>query len=112
MDKPQDSVKCYDKALDLAPDFAEAWKGKGDALSNQGKFESAVKCYNKALELNPDNYETWANKGRALGVLKRYNKGLRCLKKALALNPDQEFRDEVNELIDILNYERKARKKR
>ncbi len=42
-----------DKALELNPQFGEAWLNKGNALDNSGKHEEAIKCYEKALEINP-----------------------------------------------------------
>ena len=43
----EEALKSYDKAIELNPDDANAWYGKGIALVNLGRHE---KSYDKALE--------------------------------------------------------------
>ena len=50
-------MKSYDKALKLKPGYAEAWYGRGVALSNLGRYEGAVKSYDEALKLKPDDVD-------------------------------------------------------
>jgi tetratricopeptide (TPR) repeat protein len=44
----------YREAIDLRPDFADAWNGLGHALKQQKRFEESIRAYNEALRLRPD----------------------------------------------------------
>ncbi|MCK4428771.1 MAG: tetratricopeptide repeat protein, partial [Candidatus Aenigmarchaeota archaeon] len=47
-----ESIECYNKALEINPDEEIVWNSKGDAYEKIGDYEEAFKCYNKALEIN------------------------------------------------------------
>ncbi|NPV51626.1 MAG: tetratricopeptide repeat protein [Candidatus Methanofastidiosum sp.] len=47
----QDSVKCYDKAIEIDPKFKDAWYKKGVALEKLGKFIESKKCFEISKEL-------------------------------------------------------------
>jgi tetratricopeptide (TPR) repeat protein len=45
----------YRRALDLKPDFPDAWSNLGNALREQGFFPEALTVYERAVEQKPDN---------------------------------------------------------
>lgn len=53
------------KALELAPDLAEAHSARGFALTLKGDFESASAEFERALQLEPGNYEALYLFGRS-----------------------------------------------
>jgi adenylate cyclase len=53
------------KALDLAPDLAEAHASRGFALSINAEYEAAAREFEKALELDPTHYESLYLFGRS-----------------------------------------------
>ncbi len=59
-------MDCYNKALEINPDYADAWINKGVVLENQNKYAETLECYNKALEINPEDVDAWNNKGNVL----------------------------------------------
>ncbi|MDA9370205.1 tetratricopeptide repeat protein, partial [Amylibacter sp.] len=60
------SVKAYDRALSIKPDFTQAYNNMGNALKRQGKLEEAITSYNKALAIKPDYADAYNNMGSAL----------------------------------------------
>lgn len=48
------AIKWIDKALKIAPDFAEGWANRGVAYGNMGNHQEAYTSAMKALEINPD----------------------------------------------------------
>ena len=44
----------YDKALEINPNFCEAYTNKGITFNILGKFDDAIKMYDKAIEINPN----------------------------------------------------------
>ncbi len=51
--KPLDSVKCFDRAIELVPGSVEAWYNLGLALHALGRHAEALRCYERALLLKP-----------------------------------------------------------
>ncbi|MBQ9073857.1 MAG: AAA family ATPase, partial [Muribaculaceae bacterium] len=47
----------YDKALSLAPDYAEAWQAKGMALAGIGSDNEAIECFSQVIRLNGNDYD-------------------------------------------------------
>ncbi len=50
----EEAVACYQRALALKPDYAEAHNNLGNALKDQGRPDEAIACYRRAQELKPD----------------------------------------------------------
>lgn len=69
----EEAVKAYDKALEINPDYADAWNGKASAIGFQGKhqeaikaFDNAIESYDKIIKVNPNDSDAWYGKGIAL----------------------------------------------
>jgi tetratricopeptide (TPR) repeat protein len=64
----EEAIASYDKALEIKPDYHEAWNNRGNALGDLGRLEEAIASYDKALEIKPDYHEAWYNRGIALVI--------------------------------------------
>jgi superkiller protein 3 len=49
----QEAVKHFSIALQLDPNYAEAYNNLGVTLAKQGRFEEAINYFSKALKINP-----------------------------------------------------------
>lgn len=47
------AIRCFDKALNLNPNYVEAWVRKGVTLLDIGEDYDAQVCLNKAVKLSP-----------------------------------------------------------
>jgi len=88
-EKPQEALKCFDKAIELEPNEPIYWNNKGFALDELKRYEEAIECYDRAIKLNPNNPIYWNNKGYALKELKRYEEAIECYDRAIELNPNE-----------------------
>jgi adenylate cyclase len=52
------------RALELAPDLAEAHAARGVALDTAGRFEEATAAFEQAMRLDPDSFDTHLFYGR------------------------------------------------
>ena len=43
----------YNKAIEINPNYAEAYNNRGIIYDKQGNFTQAMSDYNKAIEINP-----------------------------------------------------------
>ena len=86
--KLAEAVQSYNKAIQLKPDFVEAYSNRGNTLQEQGKFKEAVESFNKAIQLKPDFVEAYYNRGNALKLQSRLHEAIQSLDKAIQLKPD------------------------
>jgi len=82
------AIKAIEKAIELKPDYADAWYNKGVALKDLGRYDEALKANEKAIELKPDSAGAWYNKGAILSNLGRYDEALKANEKAIELKPE------------------------
>jgi tetratricopeptide (TPR) repeat protein len=75
------------KAIQLDPQFAEAWMARGYAHAALGRFERAVADYDQALRLDPEDAETWCNRGLARSKLGQRDEAVADLGEAIRLDP-------------------------
>lgn len=101
-----ESIKSYDKAIELDPRDAAAWNNKGIALSKLGYYLEGVRCYEEAININPKYSEVWNNKANALSNLGRHNESLESYYKAIELNPEyaSAWYNLGNELDELGRY--------
>ena len=84
------AIECYDKAIELNPEYEYAWLSKGNVLRKLQNYEESLACYDRAIELNSKNEYAWLWKGYALSELQHYEESLACYDKAIELNPEYE----------------------
>ena len=83
----EDSLDCYQKALELDQGNASSFLGQGVALANLERYEEALKSCQKAIDLEPESVHAWTMRGAVLGNLERYGEALESCQKALDLAP-------------------------
>ena len=79
------ALKRLEHAVELAPQFADAWNTLGTVAYQRGQYDRAEKCFRTALEQDPRAYEPLVNLG---GVLINTHK----LDEALMYNQDALLR--------------------
>ena len=81
-------IASYDRALEIKPDYPDAWYNRGVALGNLGRFEEAIASYDRALEIKPDYPDAWYGRGVALDDLGRFEQAIASYDRALEIKPD------------------------
>ena len=86
--KLQEAVEIYDNAIQLKPDFPEAYCNRGIVLQKLGQIEKAVENYEKAIQLKPDYAEAYNSRGAALKDTGQLKQAVESCEKAIQLKPD------------------------
>ena len=55
------AIDAYERAIELNPENADFWAGKGLALQNLEEYPDAIAAFQKALELNPNHPQAKQN---------------------------------------------------
>lgn len=91
MQRLDEALASYDKALALRPTFSEAFNNRGTLLKELKRFDEALASYTKAISLRPTYSQAFNNRGTLLRELKRFDEALTNYEHALALEPGCEF---------------------
>ena len=81
------AIRCFDKALNLNPNYVEAWVRKGVTLLDIGEDYDAQVCLNKAVKLSPKSFKARYNRGKCLLKLKYYDEAILDLQQAVSIKP-------------------------
>jgi len=81
------AIRCFDKALNLNPNYVEAWVRKGVTLLDIGEDYDAQVCLNKAAKLSPKSFKARYNRGKCLLKLKYYDEAILDFQQAVSIKP-------------------------
>ena len=81
------AIRCFDKALNLNPNYVEAWVRKGVTLLDIGEDYDAHVCLNKAVKLSPKSFKARYNRGKCLLKLKYYDEAILDFQQAISIKP-------------------------
>ncbi len=62
-------MTCYERAIALQPDLADAYNNLGNALQQQKRHDEAIVFYERAIALRPEMADAHLNLGKALEAL-------------------------------------------
>ncbi len=94
----KEALNAYNKAIQLNPQYAEAYIGRGAAYADLGNNQQAINDFSKAIELKPRSAEAYYNRGATYYRLVVFGSGaddksgnlqraINDLSKTIELNP-------------------------
>ncbi|ARV61576.1 hypothetical protein BZZ01_25730 [Nostocales cyanobacterium HT-58-2] len=104
--KYEKAVDAFNKAIQIKPNFSQAWYARGRAQRLQQKYKEALESFNKATTYNPTYDPAWRELGDTLFALNRYDEARQVLEKVISLKPDEfmAYRGLCNVLGELGNY--------
>lgn len=90
----EDALITFDKAIEMDPENASIWMGKGDVLVRMGNYNESLKIYEKALGMadkttqdNPHDSKGWLVKGQLLQKQSKYDEATKAFENAIEADP-------------------------
>lgn len=96
----ESAVTHFSRAIDLAPEFAEAWNQRATAYYLMERFEESACDARRAVELNPDHFGAWSGLGHCYANLNRLREASAAYRRALKINPNLHCLAEAIEEIE------------
>lgn len=85
------AIQDYDHAIQIKPDYAEAFNGRGLAYYGKKEYERAIQDFTQAIQLKPDYAEALNSRGQAYAALRAYSdiaKAVTDFDQAIRLAPN------------------------
>ena len=80
------AIESYQSAIQLKPDYAEAYNNLGAALQEQGKITESIKAFQHVLSILPDYASAQNNLGNAFLVQGNLKEAIDCYRNSLTLD--------------------------
>ncbi|MFV9644563.1 MAG: tetratricopeptide repeat protein [Desulfobacterales bacterium] len=103
VDKINESIDSFSKAIQIKPDFAEAYNNMGIAMEKQGDFTEAARHYREALRIKHDYAEAHNNLGVVLAKQGNFSEAIKHYLKALQIS--SKYESAHNNLGNALAYQ-------
>lgn len=103
VDKINESIDNFSKAIQIKPDFAEAHNNMGIAMEKQGNFTEAARHYRNALCIKHDYVEAHNNLGVALSKQGNFSEAIKHYLKALQIS--SKYESAHNNLGNVLAHQ-------
>ena len=87
----EEALRCYDKAIELKPDYTEALINSGALLRDKQPHAAALARFQAVLAINPDYESALGNSAVLLSEFKRSAEAIATLQKLLTINPDYDY---------------------
>jgi len=101
----ESALDCYDKVIEIKPDFHEAWINRSKVLDRLGRYQEATTNYYTAIALQSGNKKVlldhWYDLGCELVNLGQHEEAIAAFEKVLEIDP--QFHDAWNGLGTSLN---------
>jgi len=105
-DKLDLALNSFTDAIQLNPQYANAYLNRGIAKYTSGDFAGAIEDFTTAINLNPESIDAYYDRGLAYYELGEYNKSIRDFNRALII--DSKFSYAYvglgNVKLDFKNY--------
>ncbi|HJT57594.1 MAG TPA: serine/threonine-protein kinase [Ktedonobacteraceae bacterium] len=87
----REAIVAYNQAINLDPNYANAYNNRGLIHSHLKQYEQAIKDYSHAIELNPKFALAYSNRGLIYHDLKMYRRAIEDYTRAIELNTQDAF---------------------
>lgn len=84
----KESIKAIDRAIQLDPNFYQAWYLKGFVQTTREEYQEAFKAFDKTTQIEPTFIPAWRMRGLVLIGLERYLEALQSFDRVAKLDPD------------------------
>jgi Tfp pilus assembly protein PilF len=89
LDRPEEAIASYDRAIALRPDLPEAHYNRGNAFKELGHWAEAVTDYRSAISLQPALVPAYANMAICLATLGRTEDARSLYETAIGWAPNE-----------------------
>jgi tetratricopeptide (TPR) repeat protein len=83
-----EAVECYNRALQINPDYAEAHNNLGSILRVQGRLDEAISHFCQAIEINSNFAEAYNNLANTLQAQGKLDEAISGYRQALQIEPN------------------------
>ncbi|MDD5530210.1 MAG: tetratricopeptide repeat protein [bacterium] len=82
------ALTAFTKAIELNPNYADAFYNRGVIYGKKGELEKAIKNFDKAISINPNFADAFYGRGNVYGDKRELEKAIQDYDKAITIKPN------------------------
>ena len=83
------AIDSYKQAINIKPDYADAYYNMGNALKDKGELNTAIDNYKQAIKIKPDYADAYYNMGNALEDKGELEQALENYQMSIKIEPNK-----------------------
>ena len=92
----QAALGCFQKAIEISPNFHEAYNGLGIVRRDLGQYQQAIEAFQKAIEISPNYHYAYYGLGNVRSDLGQYQQAIDAYNRALEITHNQSWQAWAN----------------
>jgi len=94
------AIQLYKRAIELKPDYADAYFNLAKAYNSDGNKKNAISTYEELLKISPNDVEALTNLGECYNETNNPIEARKCYQKALDIDPKYDLANRSIKEID------------
>lgn len=86
--REDEAIACWQQAVNLKPDFFDAYQSQASLFQRLQEFDRAIPCFLKAVQIKPDCYESFYNLGLCFCQVNKLDEAIKNFHYCLKIQPD------------------------
>ena len=105
------ALLAYEQAIEIDPNYVDAWLEKGHSLNRLKRYLEAIKSYEKVINIDASNYAAWLYSGHIYFNTNNYIEAVNYYQNLVNIYPnnDEAWFHIVNTLFCSKNYKEAAK---
>ncbi len=104
-----EAINHFTKAIEIDPEYDDAYVGRAKALEKTGKYREAAEDYKRATVFDPNEYEYYYHSGRLFNKVGMYKKAIEMLDKSIAEKDNRRnvgaFQEKAKACVALEKYD-------
>ena len=93
LERYEDAISAFEKAIELNPESHKAWNYKGEMLVKLEKEQEAIESFDRATQIEPKYAPAYYNKATCFALQEQVKSAIENLEQAIRINP--KYRQEA-----------------
>ena len=90
LDKHEEAMSCYDKAIEIYPEYALGWENKGNLAHTMKLYDLSIECMEQVMRLQEKHYDPLCTIANSHLEMNNFDKAIEYSDKAIAIWPKRE----------------------
>lgn len=128
LDREEEALVSFNKAIELDKTFYQAWYSRGVALlkrmkdiylfpgsldlseESQKQYQDAIESFKKTIEIEPEYHRAWYDRAECYAIIQEVDLAIKDLKQAIQLNPEYKTQAKTNNYFEKIRENEQFKK--
>ena len=128
LDREEDALVSFNKAIELDKTFYQAWYNRGVLLLKRTKdiylgpgsldlseeskkqYKEAIESFNKTIEIKREYHQAWYYRAECYAIIQKGDLAIKDLEEAIQLNPEYKTKAKTNNYFDEIREDERFKK--